>query len=109
MSETKIGQIRLPESQIGQKASIGFPVRVRAYSRSENPDLILNNISNHNLKTHTGGKLNNTVKKNLGYASGYVSRERGATWLQRDERGDKRDSCDDFDDEMREIRLLFSL
>ena len=63
MFETEIGQIRLPESQIGQQASIGFPVRVRAYSRSENPDPILNNISNHDPKTQTGGKLNNTVEK----------------------------------------------
>ena len=46
---------------------------------SENPDLIHNNISNHNPKTHTGRKLNNMIKKNLGYVSGYVSRERGAT------------------------------
>jgi len=48
VSETKIGQIGLPESQIGQQASIGFPVRVRADSRSENPDPIHNIISNHN-------------------------------------------------------------
>ena len=48
VSETEIGQIGLPESQIGQQASIGFPVRVRAYSRSENPDPMLNKISNHN-------------------------------------------------------------
>ena len=59
MSETKIGQIGLSESQIGLLAGIGFPVWVRAYSRSENPDLILNNISNHTSKTHTGRKLSN--------------------------------------------------
>ena len=81
MSKTKIGQIGLPGSQIGLLAGIGFPVRVRAYSRSENPNLILNNITNHNSKTHTGRKLNNMVEKFLGYASGYVSQERGATDL----------------------------
>jgi len=79
VSETKIGQIGLPESQIGLSAGIGFSVRVRAGSRSENPDPIHNNISNHNSKTYTGRKLNNTVEKNLGHVPGYVSRERGAT------------------------------
>ena len=63
VSETEIGQIELPESQIGLSAGTGFSVRVRTDSRSENPDPILNNISNHNSKTHTGGKLNNTVEK----------------------------------------------
>ena len=63
MSETEIDQIRLAESQIRLLADIGFPVRVRAYSKSENPDPILNNISNHNLKANTGRKLNNTVEK----------------------------------------------
>ena len=62
MSKTEISQIGLPESQIGQQTSIGFPVRIRAYSRSENPDPILNNISNRNPKTHTRKKLNNTVE-----------------------------------------------
>ena len=38
--ETKIGQIGLPENSNGWYASIGFPVRVRANSRSENPDPI---------------------------------------------------------------------
>ena len=63
MSETEIGQIGLAESQIGLLVGIGFPVRIRAYSRSENPDPILNKISNHNSKTHTGRKLNNMVEK----------------------------------------------
>jgi len=63
VSEIEIGQIELPESQIGLQAGIGFPVRVRAYSRSENPDPILNNISNHNLKVNTGRKLNNIIEK----------------------------------------------
>ena len=79
MSEIEISQIRLPESQIGLLAGIEFPVRVSAYSRSENPDPILNNISNHNSKTHTGRKLSNIVEKILGLVSGYVSRVRGAT------------------------------
>ena len=79
MSETKISQIRLLESQIRLQAGIGFPVRVRAYSRFENPDPILNNISNHNLKANTERKLNNKIEKNLGHASEYVSRERCAT------------------------------
>ena len=79
MSETKIGQLDYQKGQIGLQAGIGFPVRVRTYSRSKNPDPILNNISNHNLKANTGRKLNNTVEKNLGHVSGYVSRELGAT------------------------------
>ena len=49
--------------QIGLQAGTGFPVRVRAYSRSENPDLIHNNISNHNLRANTKRKLNNMVEK----------------------------------------------
>ena len=63
------------KGQIRQFASIGFPVRVRADSRSENPDPIPNNIGNHNLNT------NNETKrlKNSGHASEYVSRERGVT------------------------------
>ena len=65
--------------QIGQQASIGFPVWVRADSRSENLDPIHNNISNHNSKANTGRKLNNTVEKILGHVSEYVSREQGAT------------------------------
>ena len=79
MSEIEIGQIRLPEWSNRATGWYRFPVRVRAYSRSENPDSILNNISNHNSKTHTGRKLNNTVEKKLGHVPGYVSRERGAT------------------------------
>ena len=63
MSETEIDQIGLSGSQIGLLAGIGFPVRVRAYTRSENPDPILNNINNHNLKTHTERKLNNMIEK----------------------------------------------
>ena len=63
VSETKIGQIGLPESQIGHQAGTRFPVRVRADSRSENSDPIHDNLSNHNPKTNTGRKLNNTVKK----------------------------------------------
>ena len=63
MFKTEIGQIGLPESQIGQQAIIGFSDRVRAYSRSENSDPIHNNISYHNSRTHTGRKLSNTVKK----------------------------------------------
>ena len=63
MFETKIGQIGLPESQIGLLAGMGFPVRVRAYSRSENPDPMHKNISNHNSKTYTERKLNNMVEK----------------------------------------------
>ena len=52
-----------------------------ADSRSENPDLPHNNISNHNPKSNTGRKLNNTVEKILGHVAGYVSRVRGATIL----------------------------
>ena len=77
--ETKIGQIRLPERSNQLQASIGFPVRVRAYSRSENPDPIHNNRSNHNPKKHTGRKLKQYGQKNLGHISGYISWERGAT------------------------------
>ena len=83
MSETEISQIGLSEGQIGQQASIGFPVRVRADSRSENPDPIPNNMSNHNLKINIRRKLNNTVKK-IRTSIGYVSRERGATTNIRD-------------------------
>ena len=79
MSETEIGQIRLPESQIGLLAGTGFPVWVGADSRSENPDPIHNNIRNHNSKTHTGRILNNMIENFLGHVSGYVSRERGVT------------------------------
>ena len=78
-SETEIGQIGLLESQIGLLAGIGFPVRVRFYFRSEDPDLILKNISNNNSKTHRGRKLSNMIEKILGLASRYVSRVRGAT------------------------------
>ena len=67
------------KGQIRQYAGIGFLVQVRADSRSENPDPIHNNRSNHNPKINTGRKLNNMVEKNLGYASGYVSRKQGAT------------------------------
>ena len=62
MSKTEIGQSDYQKGQIGQQASIGFPVRVRADSRSETPDLIHNNIYNHNTKIHTGRKLNNMVE-----------------------------------------------
>ena len=72
VSETEIGQIE-------QHADVGFPVLVRADSRSENPNPIHNNISNHKSKANTGRKLNNTVEKNLGHVSEYVSRVRGAT------------------------------
>ena len=81
MSETKIGQIGLSESQIGRYVVIGFPIWVRADSRSENLDPIHNNISNHNSKTNTGRKLKQYGRKNLGHASGYVSRERSATQM----------------------------
>ena len=45
------------KGQIGRYNDIGFPVQVRADSRSENPDLIPNNIGNHNLNTNNGIKL----------------------------------------------------
>jgi len=48
--ETEIDQIRLPKGQIKQYAGIGFPLQIRPNSRSENPDPIPNNISNHNPK-----------------------------------------------------------
>ena len=51
------------KGQIRRYAGIRFTVRVRADSKTENPDPIPNNMSNHNLKTNTGRKLNNTVKK----------------------------------------------
>ena len=40
------------KGQIMQYAGIGLPVGVRADSKIENPDLIPNNISNHNSKTN---------------------------------------------------------
>ena len=52
------------KGQIGQYACIGFPVRVRADSKTENPDPIQNNMSNHNLKTNTGRKLKQYGQKN---------------------------------------------
>ena len=79
MSETEIGKLGFHKGQIGKQADIGFLVRVRAYSRSENPDPIPKSISNNNSKTHTGRKLSNMVEKILGLVSGYVSRVRGAT------------------------------
>jgi len=77
----KLVKLDYQKVQIGLQAGIGFLVRVRAYSRSENPDPIHNNISNHNSKANTGRKLNNTIEKILGHVSEYVSRERGATFL----------------------------
>ena len=55
-SDYQNGQIKL-------QAGTGFPVWVRAYSRSENPDPIHNNISYHNSRTHTGRKLSNMIEK----------------------------------------------
>ena len=45
------------KGQVGQQAGIGFPVRVRADSKTENPDLIPKIISNHNLNKNTRIKL----------------------------------------------------
>jgi len=45
------------KGQIGQHASFGFSVRVRADSRSETTDPIHNNISNHKLNINIGRKL----------------------------------------------------
>ena len=52
------------KGQIGLQAGIGFPVRVRADSRSGDPDSIPDNISNHNLKISTRRNLKQYGQKN---------------------------------------------
>ena len=62
-------------------AGIGFPVPGRTDSKTENPDPIPNNISNHNSKINTERKIETIQSKKLGHVPGYVSRERGAIVL----------------------------
>ena len=67
------------KGQIRQYTGIGFPFQVKADSKTENSDLIPNNISYHNPEKNTGRKLKQYAQKKSGHMSGYVSRERGAT------------------------------
>ena len=53
----KLVKLDYQKGQIKQDTGIGFPVQVRAHSKTENPDPIPNNISNYNPKINTGRKL----------------------------------------------------
>ena len=61
-----------------QHAGSRFLVRVRADSKTENPDPIPNNMSSHNTKIIARRKLKQYGRKILRHVSGYVSREWGA-------------------------------
>ena len=64
MFETKISQIGQPERLNQAACWYWFPVRVRADSKTENPDPIPNHTSKHHAKTNIGRKLKQYGQKN---------------------------------------------